>query len=221
MSRPEACVRQGSRSRSRPKSDDKRKRAIFPGSQAKPVQALAQLGGAADPCFALRARRAPAAFVSGDFRAVRFAVAGADASFRAFGFDLRPRASAPATAGARARSSWRSNASVVAPRASMFLLNALLLSAFDASSLALLSAGSIRLCAASGAAVRHSAAIAPTTPGSLSRALAMRIAAKSSTKEVGDPLRVGHGFATGDQTEIELIEIALHRNVESAAVVGN
>ena len=117
------------------------------------------------------------------FATVRFVVTGPDASFRAFGFDLRPRASAAATAGARARSSWRSNASVVAPRASMFLLNALLLSAFDASSLALLSAGSTRLCAASGAAVRHSAAIAPTTPGSHSRALAMRIAAKSSTKK--------------------------------------
>ena len=31
--------------------------------------------------------------------------------------------------------------------------------------------------------------------------------------EVGDALRVGHGFAAGDETEVELIEIALHGHV--------
>ena len=38
--------------------------------------------------------------------------------------------------------------------------------------------------------------------------------------EVGDPLRVRHGLAAGDQAEIQRVEIALHGDVERAAVEG-
>ena len=39
--------------------------------------------------------------------------------------------------------------------------------------------------------------------------------------KVGNALSVGHGFATGDETEIELIEIALHGDIKRATVEGD
>ena len=38
---------------------------------------------------------------------------------------------------------------------------------------------------------------------------------------VGDALRVGHGFAAGDEAEIELIQIALHGDIKRATVEGD
>ena len=66
---------------------------------------------------------------------------------------------------------------------------------------------------------RHCDRLDRPGPAQLRVGLAHR--SKVFNDKVGDALRVGNGLAAGDETEIELIEIALHGDVERASVVGN
>jgi hypothetical protein len=68
------------------------------------------------------------------------AAGAVDPSFRPFAFGLERCASAAAAAGPRAPSSWRDNASVVALKASILLVNTLPFSTFDVRDPALASA---------------------------------------------------------------------------------